>query len=136
MSTGLLDAFSLADLVPADNPARDPLVKAGYTTVGAVLGLSPEVLLEQVLNGQNASALSDLIVACETAGRTLTGTVSDLVVSYNRDKRLQAREDLKQADLVKAFSSDLTRAIGTAKLKIPTRSISTVVSDSVGGTSS
>jgi hypothetical protein len=109
LALALLNQVPLGQAQP-NNPTSAPLMQAGITTVGAVLARSPEGLLQQVLQGNQAKELTALLGASENLALTVAKAVAETIQKHQA-AGLLTRSDFTRADLVASFNDDLAKAL-------------------------
>jgi hypothetical protein len=111
LTRDLLGAITPEPRTDEGRTARETVAAAGITTTAQLLDADPERLLADVLRGQNAQGLADLLDVAEKSAAATTKAVGDTLVQFATNRRIVSRDDLARSEVAAPFAEALAEAL-------------------------
>jgi hypothetical protein len=132
LSRNVISAVPIEAAGPDQTAVAATLADTGITTLGGLLGRSPEELHSDVLKGEHADGLAALIDHAETDTAAVTKAAADAVIAVATERRLFARADFRASDTAADLGTRLKDKLSALKLKVGA-SLPDLVAETAGG---
>jgi hypothetical protein len=131
LSLAVLSVIPIEPAGPAQMAAAARLTDSGITTLGSLLGRSPEDLLTEVLQHEYADGLAALVDRAESDAAAATKAVADSVTAVAAEAHVFSRADFRASERATDLGKRISDRLSALKLRV-TATLADLVAETAG----